>query len=216
LQEDVPRKEIDLISQVGDLSLRVYLNLLESLEGYVGGVEKKGTTRSSVDPKLRKRRDLKNILLQKKRPPKKKGDVYLASSSTHADHEAWLIDSSASFYMTPHREWFCEYEKYDGGNVFLGNDSTTRIIGKGRVKLRFIDGRIRTLPGVLHIPGMARNLIYVSKMEDVGVKTIFEKGTCRMVRGAMVLMRGVRFGTLYKMLGRTISDGCNISVVPDI
>jgi hypothetical protein len=41
--------------------------------------------------------------------------------------------------MTPHREWFCEYEKYDGGNVFLGNDSTTRIIGKGRFKLRLID-----------------------------------------------------------------------------
>jgi hypothetical protein len=31
LQEDVPRKEIYLISQVGDLSLRVDLNLLESL-----------------------------------------------------------------------------------------------------------------------------------------------------------------------------------------
>jgi hypothetical protein len=37
------------------------------------------------------------------------GDVYLASSSTHAYHEAWLVDSSASFHMTPHREWFCEY-----------------------------------------------------------------------------------------------------------
>ena len=34
------------------------------------------------------------------------GDVYLASSSTYADHEAWLIDSSASFHFTPHREWF--------------------------------------------------------------------------------------------------------------
>jgi hypothetical protein len=31
LQEVIPRKEIDLISQVGDLSLRVDLNLLESL-----------------------------------------------------------------------------------------------------------------------------------------------------------------------------------------
>jgi hypothetical protein len=31
LQEDVPRKEIDLISQVGDLILRVDLNLLEIL-----------------------------------------------------------------------------------------------------------------------------------------------------------------------------------------
>jgi hypothetical protein len=140
------------------------------------------------------------------------GDVYLASSSTHADHEAWLIDSGASFHMTPHREWFCEYEKYDGGNVFLGNDSTTKIIG--RVVL--IDARIRTLPGVLHILGMARNLISISKMEDAGVKTIFEKGTYRMVRGAMVLMKGVRFGTLYKLLGSTISDGCNSSIVLDI
>jgi hypothetical protein len=107
--------------------------------------------------------------------------VYLASSRTHADDEAWLIDSGASFHMNPHRDRFCEYGNYDGGNVFLGNDSETRIIGRGRVKLRLIDGRIRTLPGVLHIPGMARNLIYVSKMEDAGVKIIFEKGTCRMV-----------------------------------
>jgi hypothetical protein len=57
------------------------------------------------------------------------GDVYLASSSTHADHEARLVDSRASFHMTPHMEWFCKYERYDGGNVFLGDDSTTKIIG---------------------------------------------------------------------------------------
>jgi hypothetical protein len=55
--------------------------------------------------------------------------VYLASSSTHVDHEAWLVDSGASFHMTPHREWFCEYERYDGGDVFLGDESTTKIIG---------------------------------------------------------------------------------------
>jgi hypothetical protein len=35
-------------------------------------VENKGTTRSSVDPKLRKRRDIKKLLLQKKIPPRKK------------------------------------------------------------------------------------------------------------------------------------------------
>ena len=49
------------------------------------------------------------------------GDVYLDSSSnTHVDHESWLIESGASFHFTPHREWFCEYEKYDGRDVFLG------------------------------------------------------------------------------------------------
>jgi hypothetical protein len=103
-----------------------------------------------------------------------------------------LVDSGASFHMTPHGEWFCEYERYDGGNVFLGDDSTTRIIGRGKVKLRLIDRRIRTLPGVLHIPGLAKNLISVSKMDVAGLKTIFEKETCRMVRGAKVLLKGVR------------------------
>jgi hypothetical protein len=39
LQEDVPRKEINLISQVGDLSLRVDLNLLERLCSGIGLVQ---------------------------------------------------------------------------------------------------------------------------------------------------------------------------------
>jgi hypothetical protein len=63
---------------------------------------------------------------------------------------------------------------------------------------------------------LARNLIFERKMDDAGVKTIFEKETCRMVRGAMVLLKRVQFGTLYKMQGSTISDGCNSSIVPDI
>ena len=104
--------------------------------------------------------------------------------------------------MTPHREWFSEYEKYDGGDVFLGDDSTTKIMGRGRVKLLLKDGRIRTLPGVMHILKLARSLISLSKLDDVGVKTIFEKNTYKMVRGEMVLMRGVQCGTQYKLLGK--------------
>ena len=65
------------------------------------------------------------------------GDVYLASSSsTHADHEAWLIDSVASFHFTPHRGWFREYEKYDGGDAFLGDDRKARIIIRRKLKLK--------------------------------------------------------------------------------
>jgi len=107
--------------------------------------------------------------------------VYLASSSTHVDHEAWLIDSSASFHFTPHREWFCEYEKYDGGDVFLGDDRKARIVGRGKVNLKLQGGRVRTLPGVLYIPALDRNLIYVSKLDHAGVKIVFKKDTCKMV-----------------------------------
>jgi hypothetical protein len=154
--------------------------------------------------------------IEEKTSEEEGGDVYLDSLSTHGDHEAWLVDSGASFHMTPHREWFGEYERYDGGNVFLGDESTTIIIGREKFKLRLIYRRIRTLLGVLHIPSLTRNLISVRKMDDAGVKAIFEKETFKMARGEMVLLKGVRFGTLYNMKGRTISDGCNSSIVTDI
>eukprot|EP00253_Pinus_taeda_P016229 PITA_16229 len=143
------------------------------------------------------------------------GNVYLASSSTHVDHEALLIDSSASFHFTLHIEWFCEYEKYDGGDVFLGDDRKARIIGSGKVKLKLQGGRVGTLPGVLHIPALTRNLISVRKLDDAGVEIVFKKDTFKMVQGALVLMQGVRIGTLYKLQGSTIIDGCNSSMVPE-
>jgi hypothetical protein len=75
----------------------------------------------------------------------------MESTGIHANHDVWLIDSGVSYHMTPHRKWFCEYEKYDCGDVFLGDDSTTKIMGRGRVKLLLKYGRNRTLPRVLHI-----------------------------------------------------------------
>ena len=104
-------------------------------------------------------------------------DVYLASSSTHVDHEAWLINSGASFHFTPHREWFCEYEKYDGGDVFLGDDRKARIVHHGKVKLKLQGGRIITLLGVLYIPSLTKNIIFVRNIDDASVRTVFEKDT---------------------------------------
>ena len=44
--------------------------------------------------------------IKEKTSKEERGDVYLASSSTHVYHEAWLVESGTSFHMTPHREWF--------------------------------------------------------------------------------------------------------------
>ena len=118
--------------------------------------------------------------------------------------------------MTPHREWFCEYGRYDGGDVFFGDDSTTKIVGRGRFKLILQDGRKRTLLGVLHIPSLEINLIFVSKMIDSGVHTLFQRDSYKMVRGVMVLMRGVQIGTMYKLLENVNSTGCNNIIAPKI
>jgi hypothetical protein len=116
----------------------------------------------------------------------------------HADHEAWLVDSGASFHMNPHKEWLCEYGRYDGGDFFLVDEST-KILGQGKLKLKLMDGRIRTVPGVLHIPRLDIYFIFVIKMDDAQLKTFFEKENCGMAQGAMVILKGIQCGTLYKM-----------------
>jgi hypothetical protein len=56
----------------------------------------------------------------------KGGDVNLALTSTQSDQDVWLIELGSSYHMKPHREWFYAYEIYEGGYVFLGDDSTTK------------------------------------------------------------------------------------------
>jgi hypothetical protein len=71
---------------------------------------------------------------------------------------------------------------------------------------------------VLHILSLELNLISISKMSDARVHTLFQKDTCKMVRGEMVLIKGVQIGTLYKLLKNVNSTGCNniiVTYIPD-
>jgi len=55
-----------------------------------------------------------------------------------------------------------------------------------------MDGRIKTLSGVLRITILTIYLISIIKMSDAGVKTMFENKMYRIVQGAMALPRGVK------------------------
>ena len=131
-------------------------------------------------------------------------DSFVAALATHTSKDVWLIDPCASFHMTSHRDWFSKYEEFDGGKVYLGDNSHLNIIDCGRVKIRFPNGRVKGIDGILHIHGLARNLLSVSKLGDVGVQIVFSSDGCKMTRGSMVLAKGVRMGTLYKL------DACTI------
>lgn len=111
--------------------------------------------------------------------------------------------------MTPHRDRFCEYEEYDWGEVLLGDDIPCIIAGCGRMKIKFHDGRMITLPSVAYIPHLARNLIFVSKMADANVDFSLNKIGCKLVHGSMMLVQGVQDGTMYRLLGSIAMPQCN-------
>ena len=72
-------------------------------------------------------------------------DVLLTSSLDSAHLVAtddlvmhdWILDSGASFHVTPHKVWFTTYVASCKGRVHLGNDYACEIVGVGDVQLKF-------------------------------------------------------------------------------
>lgn len=94
---------------------------------------------------------------------------FFASMETYTSKDVWFIDLGASFHMYSHRGWFIQYTKYDDGNVYLGDDSYLNIFGHGRVKIRFLDDKVKGINDVLHILVLEWNLLYVSILNDLVV-----------------------------------------------
>ena len=60
----------------------------------------------------------------------------------------WIMDSRASFHVTPYCEWFTSYDAKRTGQVRLGNDHACEIKGVGDVKLKFQQGSTFILKNV--------------------------------------------------------------------
>lgn len=54
-------------------------------------------------------------------------DALVANDGAYA--QDWMLDSSASYHVTPHRKWFSTYKQGHYGSVRLGNSFTCEITG---------------------------------------------------------------------------------------
>ena len=89
----------------------------------------------------------------------------------------WIIDSGASFHVTPFRELFCRFTAGKYGVVFLGNDHACHIIGMGGIQLVLSNGSQLTLSDVRYILDIRQNLISTCQLDDDGYRTVF--GDCQ-------------------------------------
>ena len=116
--------------------------------------------------------------------------------------------------MCPNREWFSTYSLVECGVVCIGNDSSSKVIGIGTVKIKMHDGTIRTLSDVRYVPDLRKNLISLSILDLKGCKINIESSDIKVFRGALVLLKGKRTGGLYILEGSTVTGeiGCPSSV----
>ncbi|KAH1114083.1 hypothetical protein J1N35_007461 [Gossypium stocksii] len=132
-------------------------------------------------------------------------DLLLVSTSDNSKLTSeWILDSRCSFHMCPNRELFSIYNSIEGGVVSMGNDSSSKVIGIGIVKIRIHDGTIRTLSDVRYVPDLQKNLISLSILNLKGCKINIESSGIKVSRGSLILLKGKRTGSLYILEGSTV------------
>jgi transposase InsO family protein len=118
--------------------------------------------------------------------------------------EVWLMDSGATWHMTPNRDWFHTYEPISGGKVFMGDNHALEIAGIGTIKLKMYDGLIRTITGVRHVKDLKKNLLSVGQFDSLGCKIRTDNGIMKIVKGALVVLKARKtVANMFVLMGET-------------
>ena len=81
--------------------------------------------------------------------------------------------------------------------VYLADNKILEIEEKGDVSIQTLTGNQWTLQDVRYIPGRKKNLISIGQLDSTGYAAEFGKSSWKIVKGAMVVARGTKSGTLY-------------------
>ena len=92
------------------------------------------------------------------------GEVHQSAQDAHM----WLLDSGATFQVTPNLEWFSNYAVEMSGTIRLGNGQECKIAGIGEVPSQLLNGNTITLDQVRHVPALKRSLVSIHMLVEEG------------------------------------------------
>ncbi len=89
----------------------------------------------------------------------------------------WYLDSGASFHMSGDKNIFSTLEEKDlEMRIEMGDDGKYHVLGEGTVVFQREHGAPFTLTDVKYVPGLKKNLVSVTMLEDKGYDVVFSKG----------------------------------------
>ena len=76
----------------------------------------------------------------------------------------------------------------------------------GAIRIKMFDGMVRDLTEVRYVPQMEKNIMSVGAVESKKLKMTLENGVLKVMKGSMVVMKGLRDKNLYYLKGSTVTS----------
>ena len=140
-------------------------------------------------------------------------------TNTFEDENIWVIDSGASRYMkSEHKQLRTLSRGKSSYSVELGDKKNNHVRGIGSTSLELENKGNIHLNNILFVPGLQKNLLSISCLENKGAKVVFIDGKVVVwdknssIENAKMI--GIREGRLYGLLTPPSQDLVHIEVSP--
>ncbi|XP_075076332.1 uncharacterized protein LOC142162988 [Nicotiana tabacum] len=109
-----------------------------------------------------------------------------------------ILDTSILRHICANKKLFHDFEESaDAECVYMGNSTTTRVMGKGRILLQLTSGKTLALNNVLYVPSLRRNLVSGVLLNKAGLKLVFESDKVVISHGGDFVRKGYLSGGLF-------------------
>ena len=88
---------------------------------------------------------------------------------------------------------------HNGEQLFMGNSSSSKVEGQGKVVLKMTSGKELTLNDVLHVLAIRKNLVSGSLLSKKGFKLVFVSNNFILTKNGMYVGKGYMSNGLFKM-----------------
>jgi len=122
----------------------------------------------------------------------------------------WVVDTAASFHITPHRDFFFSYTSSNFGWVRMENEAKCKIVGMRDIQLETSIGCKLLFKDVRYVPEMRFSLISIRKLDDEGYHNYLGGGQWKLCKGSLILASGKKINTLYKTEARLVKGGVSV------
>ena len=123
-------------------------------------------------------------------------EVNFISSNT----KEWWVDTRATRHVCSDKKMFSSYQTIDNGEqLFMGNSSSSKAEGQGKVVLKMTSGKELTLNDVLHVQEIRKNLVSGSLLSNKGFKLVFVSNKFILTKNWMYVGKGYMRNGLFKM-----------------
>ena len=138
--------------------------------------------------------------------------VYKAHLVTEV--KGWIIESACTRHIGAFKEEFSSYTSMveDTECVYVGDNRSMPVSGKGKVLLKLTSGKTLSLNNVLHVSHFRHNLISIHLLGKAGIKVLFDGGIVTLTKSEVFVDKGYDDENLFVLnVDQVINENCSSS-----